>query len=160
MERTHQIANRFREVLLNGLWVANTNYQDQLTNLTWEQATTQIDSLNTIALLTQHINYYIAGVLQVFKGGNLEISDRYSFDFPPIKNQEEWDIIKQQLLDNAEQFATAIESMPDTQLDAIFVDQKYGTYERNIEGMIEHCYYHLGQISLLKKMVLSSYHKL
>ncbi|HBC04915.1 MAG TPA: DUF1572 domain-containing protein, partial [Aequorivita sp.] len=40
----------------------------------------------------------------------------------------------------------------DEKLNEIFADEKYGTYQRNIEGMIEHCYYHLGQISLLKKL--------
>jgi len=43
--------------------------------------------------------------------------------------------------------------MEDATLDSVFVDEKYGTYLRNIEGVIEHCYYHLGQISLIKKLV-------
>ena len=37
-----------------------------------------------------------------------------------------------------------------------FVDEKYGTFQRNIEAMIEHSYYHLGQIVLIKKMLLQS----
>jgi len=44
--------------------------------------------------------------------------------------------------------------MTPQELDAIFVLEKYGTYRRNIEGMIEHAYYHLGQISLIKKMII------
>ena len=39
-------------------------------------------------------------------------------------------------------------------LEDVFFDEKYGTYLRNIEGMIEHCYYHLGQVSLIRKMIL------
>ena len=42
-----------------------------------------------------------------------------------------------------EQFITHVETMDDTKLDAVFVDEKYGTYQQNIEGVIEHCYYHL-----------------
>ena len=34
-----------------------------------------------------------------------------------------------------------------------FVDEKYGTYLRNIDGMIEHAYYHLGQVVLIKKLL-------
>ena len=34
-----------------------------------------------------------------------------------------------------------------------FVDEKYGLYLRNIDGMIEHSYYHLGQISLINKLL-------
>jgi uncharacterized damage-inducible protein DinB len=154
MKRTQQIADRFREVILNGTWIANTNFKDQLSDLDWQQATTQIGSLNTIAALTFHINYYIAGVLNVLEGGPLEIRDRYSFDLPPIRSAEDWDKLKQRLWENAEQFARQIELMPDQKLDAVFVDEKYGTFLRNIEGMIEHSYYHLGQVTLIRKMIL------
>jgi len=46
--------------------------------------------------------------------------------------------------------------MSDQKLEEIFVDKKYGSYRRNIEGMIEHGYYHLGQISLLVKLLSQS----
>ncbi len=54
--------------MLDGLWIANTNFKDQLSDVTWEQAVTKIGSLNTIAMLTFHIDYYIAGIIPVFKG--------------------------------------------------------------------------------------------
>lgn len=54
--QTTQLANRFSEVILTGQWIANTNFKDQLHGLSWEQATTKIDSLNIIALLTFHIH--------------------------------------------------------------------------------------------------------
>ncbi|MDR6516096.1 hypothetical protein [Chryseobacterium camelliae] len=84
MSLTVQLAKRFREVLLDGVWIANTNFKDQLSGVTWQQATAKIGSLNTIAMLTFHIDYYIAGLVHVFEGGNLEISDQYNFDLPPI----------------------------------------------------------------------------
>jgi hypothetical protein len=43
--------------------------------------------------------------------------------------------------------------MPEEKLNQVFVDEKYGTYQRNIDAMIEHAYYHLGQIVLIKKMI-------
>ena len=154
MNSTTQIASRFREVLLNGKWIANTNYKDVLSDVSWNQATKKVGSLNTIAILTQHINYYIAGVLNVFEGGTLGIKDKYSFDFPPINSQKDWELILTELSENSEKFAKHIEQLSDEQLDQPFVDEKYGTYRRNIEAMIEHSYYHLGQISLIKKLVL------
>jgi hypothetical protein len=39
---------------------------------------------------------------------------------------------------DSEKFATLLEQMPDSKLDEVFVDEKYGTYRRNIDGMIEH----------------------
>ncbi len=156
MEKSTQIANRFREVLLNGKWIANTNYKDQLSSITWEQANHKIGSLNTIAALTYHINYYVAGVLNVFEGGKLEISDKYSFDSPSVDSKEAWENLRNDLISNSEKFARHIESMSTETLESTFVDEKYGTYRRNIEGMIEHSYYHLGQISLIKKLIVDS----
>ena len=156
MTRTVQLANRFREVILNGVWIANTNFKHQLADLNWEQATTKIGALNTIAALTFHINYYVAGVLNVLEGGSLDIRDKYSFDLPPLTSQNDWEKMLATFWENAEKFAALVERMPDEKLDEAFVDEKYGNYERNIEGMIEHCYYHLGQITLLKKTLLAS----
>lgn len=153
MENSLQLANRFREVLLDGKWIANTNLKDQLSDLSWMEATKKIGGLNTIAALTYHLNYYIAGVLNVFEGGALEIRDKYSFDLPPMESPESWEKLLQTILSNTESFATKVELMSNEQLAAAFVDPKYGTYQRNIEGMIEHCYYHLGQVTLLKKII-------
>ena len=156
MKNPDQIAIRFREVLLNGKWVANTNYKDLLSSLTWEQATRKVESLNTIADLSNHINYYIKGILNVFKGASLEIHDKYSFDSPQVRSKEDWNNLLNDMWANTEKFANHIEAMSDEKLEEIFVDEKYGTYKRNIEGMIEHCYYHLGQISLIKKVIIES----
>lgn len=147
----YQIASRFREVILNGTWIANTNFKDQLISLNWEIATTKINSLNSIAVLAQHIHYYINGMNNVFKGGTLDIKDKYSFDFSTINSQPEWDSFLKRFWQDAEEFALLIEQMPDEKLKEVFVDEKYGTYQRNVEAMIEHSYYHLGQIVLIKK---------
>lgn len=156
METGTQIAARFKETLINGKWVANTNYKELLSDLSWEQATMKIGSLNTIAAITFHINYYIAGILPVFDGGSLDIHDKYSFDAPPILSATDWTNRLSELMSNAEKFALKVEQLSNQQLNQPFIDEKYGTYRRNMEGMIEHCYYHMGQIALIKKMVIES----
>lgn len=156
MNRSLILANRLREVLLDGRWIANTNYKEQLLSVTWTQAIQKVDDLNTIALLTFHVNYYLAGLLNVFNGGKLEIRDKYSFDLPEIKAENDWNNLMSEFLSNAEKFATKVEQMDDYLLDQPFVDEKYGSYLRNIEGVVEHSYYHLGQIVLIKKMLLQS----
>jgi hypothetical protein len=153
MNRNSFLANRLREVLLNGKWIANTNFKEQIQSVTWEQAIQKVGNLNTIALLTFHINYYLQGLLNVFNGGALEIRDKYSFDMPEINSEKKWNVLVSIFLTNAELFAAHVEQMEDSAFDQPFVDEKYGTYLRNIEGVIEHSYYHLGQVSLLKKMV-------
>ncbi len=153
METPKQLAHRLREVFLDGTWIANTNFKDQLSQIDWQQATQKIGSLNTIAGLTFHINYYLAGVLDVFKGGPLSIRDKFSFDVPLINSAEEWESLYNEFCQHAEAFAVEIEAMSAGKLESVFVDEKYGTYRRNIEGMIEHGYYHLGQVVLIRKMM-------
>ncbi len=153
MTSTTSIADRFREVTLSGKWIANTNFKEQISDLSWEQASISIHGLNSVALLTFHVHYYIAGILNVFRGGSLDIRDKYSFDMPPINTQEDWIKLQNQFFEDSEAFADFISQMPENQLNAPFFDEKYGNYQRNIDGMIEHAYYHLGQVVLIKKML-------
>lgn len=155
MTLTNQIANQFREVLLNGTWVSS-NYKAQISDVSWEQANTKIGSLNTIAALTFHINYYVAGVLNVLEGGSLDIRDKYSFDMPPVESKEDWDKLLDKMWNDAEKFASLVDQMPDEKLSETFVEKKYGDYRRNLHGIIEHSYYHLGQIVLIKKLLIEA----
>ncbi len=150
------MASRLREVLLNGHWIANTNYKEQILSVNWQQATQKVDNLNTIAALTYHINYYLAGILSALENGKLEIRDKYSFDLPPVQSEADWNKLVTDFLSNSEEFANQVEQMDDSIFDQPFVDEKYGSYLRNIEGVIEHSYYHLGQISLLRKMIMQN----
>ncbi len=154
MKRNLFLAGRLREVLLNGHWIANTNYKEQLLSLNWQHAIEKAGNLNTIAALTFHINYYLAGLLTAFENGKLDISDKFSFNLPPIQSEADWNILVITFLNNAEKFADHVEQMDDSIFDQPFADQKYGSYLRNIEGVIEHCYYHLGQISLIRKVIM------
>lgn len=153
MDRNSFIANRLREVLLSGHWIANTNYQEQLSDISWQQAIFKINDLNTIAALTYHINYYLRGLLVALETGKLEISDKYSFDLPEITEKNDWDKLRSDFLTNAALFADKVEQLDAEIFDQPFFEEKYGSYLRNIEGVIEHSYYHLGQIVLIKKMI-------
>lgn len=156
MSRNVMIANRLREVLLDGYWIANTNYKEQLLSITWQQAIRKVDDLNTISALTFHVNYYLSGLLVVFENGKLEISDQHSFDVPLINSAEEWNGLLNEFLSNAEEVASLVEQLDDSIFDQLFVEEKYGSYLRNIEGLIEHSYYHLGQIVLIRKMIMEA----
>jgi hypothetical protein len=151
--RSYTIAHRIREVFLNGHWIANTNFKDQLQSISYHQATQTIYNINSIAALTFHINYYLQGLLNAFETGKLEISDKYSFDMPELINEADWSILVTLLLTNAEKFANSISQLDDSVFDDAFIDPKYGTFLRNIEGVLEHSYYHLGQIVLIKKII-------
>jgi hypothetical protein len=153
-----EIAKHFRAVHFGGNWTS-VNLKDTLADVTWQQATTPVYALNTIATLVFHMNYYVSAVLKVLQGGLLDAHDKYSFDHPPIHSQEHWEALLHKTWSDAEKFATLIEEWPAQKLDGTFADGKYGSYYRNLHGIIEHIHYHLGQIVLIKKILLQQAEK-
>lgn len=149
------LAGRFSEVISTGTWIANTNFKRELEQVTWELAHKKVDDLNTIADLAQHIHYYIAGINEVFQGKELRIRDVTSFSFQALLNESAWQEFLNKFLADAAYFATAVSNLSDEELNAVFVHANYGTFERNIDAMIEHAYYHLGQIVLIRKLLNS-----
>jgi hypothetical protein len=155
MNWTAQIARHFREVHFGGNWTS-VNLKDSLAGITWQQATTKVYSLNTIAAIVYHINYYVSAVLKVLEGGPLDAHDKYSFDLPLIQSQEDWEKLLNKTWTDAKNFADLIEQLPGSKLENDFSEKKYGSYYRNLHGIIEHTHYHLGQIVLIKKIILTA----
>ena len=153
MNFAQQIAGHFREVHFGGNWTS-VNLKDSLAEVNWQEATAKVYSLNSIADLVYHINYYVSAVLKVLRGEALEAKDKYSFDHQPIQSSEDWEKLLEKTWADAENFAILVEQLPETRLGEIFTDEKYGNYYRNLHGVIEHTHYHLGQIVLIKKILL------
>lgn len=152
MTRTSRIANHLRQVFFGGNW-SSSCLEEVLAPISFEKATQVVGSHNTIATLLFHIDYYVRAQLGVLHLGVLTAHDRESMACPPIRNESDWKTLISGAMRNAEALAKAIENLPDSQLDEIFVKDKYGTYERNFLGLIEHSHYHLGQIALLRKLL-------
>ncbi len=153
MKLSQSLAKRLKEVLTEGKWLTGTSCKEQLSDLNWKEATQKIDDLNTIAKLTYHINYYIEGVTKVLEGKPLDIRDKFSFDCPPIKSQQDWDDMVNKFCSDSKKFIDIVSNMPEEKLFENFVDEKYGNNYKNINGIIDHSYYHFGQISLIKKLI-------
>ena len=153
MKLPQLLANRLKEVLTQGKWVIGTNFKEQIFDLHWQQAIQKVDSLNSIADLTFHLSYYISGVTNVLEGGTLEIRDKYSFDYPPIESEQDWKHLVDKFCSDSERFIQLVENLSEEKLQETFVDEKYGTYLRNVDAIIEHSYYHFGQVVIIKKMI-------
>lgn len=152
MNYSEEIARHLRQVHTGGNWTSS-NLKEVLATVTWQQTTTRVGSCNTIAALTFHINYYIAEVTKVLQGRPLAAKDEYSYAVPEITSAEMWETLVQKTLHDAEVFASLIAELPENRLCEYFTDEKYGTYYRNLQGIVEHTHYHLGQIAVLKKLV-------
>lgn len=152
MNTSQQIAKHFKEVHFGGNWTCS-NLRDNLADVTWQQATQQIYSLNTIATLVYHTHYYVHAVLKVLKGEELEAHDKYSFAHPPIQSQEDWENLLSKVWEDAQSFELMLKNLPEAKLWENISEEKYGIYYRNLHGIIEHTHYHLGQIAIIKKII-------
>ena len=153
MHLTEQIAKQFRDVYFGGNW-ADVTLKENLEGVNWQQAITQLHSFNTIAGLLYHMNFYVRAVGGVLQGEPLSASDKYSFDHPPILSEEDWEKLQETTWKDAEKFADLIQQLPEHKLWEDFANGAHGNYYRNIQGVTEHVHYHLGQIVLIKKMLL------
>ena len=155
MNFPQQIAKHLRDVHFGGNWTS-VNLKDTLEGITLEQATKKNADLNSIAVLVFHMNYYVDVIIKVLQGQSVKAHDKFSFELPPIRSEEEWQSLVNKALTEAETLAGLIEQLTEGQLDDFFMDKKYGTYYRNFHGLIEHCHYHLGQIVILKKLFFTT----
>ena len=152
MKTTQEIAKNLHQVYFGGNWTAS-NFKDQLQGVTIEMAIQKVNNLNTILTLCYHIHYYLKGTMDVLKGGDLTIRDKYSFDHPQLNTEEEWQAFQDNMWQEAKEFIALVEQLDDTVLDTFLAEEKYGKYFRNLIGISEHAHYHLGQIAVIKKLI-------
>ena len=154
MEHTQLIAKQIRDVYTGGNWTC-VNLEELLGDVTQKEALTVIPELNTVATLTYHIHYYAVILSNVLQGFPLDGKDEYSFNHPAFTTDKEWKDFVDEVIQTGKHLSELTEQLPDNQLTAIFSDEKYGTYYRNIAGFTEHTHYHMGQIALVKKLIRS-----
>lgn len=152
MKTTQLIAKQLRDVYTDGNWTWAT-LKDKISNVTWQEATTQIYDINTIATLVFHINYYTHHVANALEGKEFTASDKFAFTHPPINNEKDWNQMLEGVFKDGERLARQIEHLEDEILNEFFQEEKYGSHFRNFCGIIEHFHYHLGQIVVIKKIL-------
>lgn len=152
MNTCQAIAKHLREIHFGKNWTASC-VQDQLANVSLQEANKGIAGLNSIATLQYHMEYYLDVQIRVLEGGPLLGTDAESLSHPPYTNENDWRSRINGHLKKAEKLASLIESLPEKQLHGSFVEDKYGSYFRNLVGLIEHTHYHLGQVAVIKKLI-------
>ena len=104
MALSKEIARQIREMHFGGNWTGSS-LKDQLKDLDWKTAKTSLDSLNSIALLIFHSNYYLEKTLYALHHGKLQAYDKFSFDLPLIRSEDEWKDFLSKIWKDAEEFA-------------------------------------------------------
>ncbi|MFY0673666.1 MAG: DUF1572 domain-containing protein [Bacteroidia bacterium] len=151
MNASKQLALHLKQVYFGGNWTWS-NLKDNLKGVSLKQATAQINGLNTIAVLTFHIHYFVKVQLKLLKEGVLDGKDSESFEHPPFKTEEDWVKYKEEIFTEAEEYISILADFDESMLYNDLIEKKYGSYFRNFLGLIEHTHYHLGQIAIVKKL--------
>jgi hypothetical protein len=152
MNLSHQLARHWRSVFTGGNWTS-VNLRDTLQDVNLGEAREKLPSLNSIAALTYHLDYYTEGVLEVFRGKPLTIRDKFAWEVPELSEEADWQRLREALLTNGEALGQAIKSFAAARWSDDFTDTKYGSYISNVMGLTEHAHYHLGQMVVIKRIV-------
>lgn len=153
MKLTEQLAKHLRDVHFGGNW-STISYRQTLEDVSWETAIKRKrDDLKSIATLSYHATYYVNTLINALKEAALDSKDALSFEHPVINSDDDWRKMLERMWTNAEEAALLLAELPDERLGEPFVEEKYGTWFRNVAGIIEHLHYHLGQVVIIKKLL-------
>ncbi len=149
MKIIEAIAQHFREVNYGNNWT-DASVKDVLQNISFEQAMKKTGNANTIAILLFHMDFYNMVVYDRLVGIKRKFEHEESLQQPNITTEEDWQQLQKAYFENVDKIHKAIIAFNESHL---FEETTRNTPYKNLHGLIEHIHYHLGQISLLKKLV-------
>lgn len=155
MQVSKAIAQRIKEVYFGGSWTT-ASVKEFLTGLSIKEANTILNDGNSIYTILHHCHYYTLVQRNVLLGKELLGSDKESFEVPPINSEGELNHFKTKVLEEANDFINLVHKLDDEILMQPFFAEKYGNYYRNLNGLIEHWNYHLGQLYYIRKYLIST----
>lgn len=148
------LAQHLRQNAEGGNWTV-VHFQSLLADVTYAEAQRKMKGFNSIAELTYHVGYFLKAAQMVLDGKPLDAHDKFSFDLPQPFLPETWEQLRSGLVVDFQRISESVSRLDDEQLPKIFVMEKYGSWLRNLLGLLEHSHYHMGQIALLKKLYRS-----
>jgi len=152
MKITELIAQHITEVFEGNNWT-DVNIKDTIDDIDYREATTVTKaSYNTIAALLHHLSFYNDVVSMRLMGINPEIDEINGFNVPAIKNEHDWQLLKDAVFASAANLSDAVRKFPEEKINDLTVTE-HSTYYKTLHGLAEHAHYHLGQIVLIKKLV-------
>jgi uncharacterized damage-inducible protein DinB len=112
-----------------------------------------IPKAHSIAELVRHMTAWRKYVVEKLKGNDsFEITLNTDADWLVFEevNEQIWKDTLTALQDSQTKLLTLLKDFPDSHLTALVTGKEY-TFYVLLHGIIQHDYYHLGQISMLKK---------
>jgi hypothetical protein len=152
MKITQAIAQHITEAVEGINWT-EVDLKNVLADISFEEATTLTNaSPNTIATIVYHLNYYNRRMLERVTGIIHPVNEANGFDMPVLKNADDWNMLRKENITSAKALAAAVAAFPEEKL--FDLNPLNGlTFYKNLHGCVEHIYYHLGQIFILKTLI-------
>ncbi len=152
MNTTTTIAENLLTCFEGNNWTSVT-IADTIKDVNWQQAQQRTAaSSNTIASLIHHLCYWNFVLLQRSKGKNPVIPESNGFDVKAFENETDWNELKEETHQSFIKLADAIKNFDEEKLNETYAEGK-SSYYKNFNGIVEHAYYHLGQIVIIKKLI-------
>ncbi|EAZ83205.1 DinB family protein [Algoriphagus machipongonensis] len=152
MEEANRIKSLFAKQFDGKPWLG-VNFTEKLQEVTPEMAAYKITpDTNSIWEILNHIIGWREVVLQGFpQNGYITPSHNY---LHPVENTSylEWEHTLVRLKDSQQDWTEFFETLDESIFDQPFGDKPYTYYELML-GILHHDIYHLGQISLLIKLI-------
>lgn len=151
MKTAALIAQHIIETFEGGNWT-DVNFRDTLRDISYRDAGVVTKaSCNTIAAIVYHSAFYNTLVRRRLEGTAGNEHDRDSFKVTEIKNENDWQQLKNECFQSAHDLAAAVLKLSDDILDTP-IGETDVTYYKTLHGVVEHLHYHLGQIVFLKRL--------
>ena len=153
MKLTETLSQNILNVFEGNNWT-DVAITDVLSDISYSQAATvTAASKNSIAALAHHLLYWNKIIMQRMLGENPFVPDSNGFDVGKLATEEDWHKLVADLHQSFIDLSNAIRNFPENRLKDLTKSGK-STIESNIYGIIEHAYYHLGQMMILKNLLM------
>jgi uncharacterized damage-inducible protein DinB len=152
MTMTEQLAENLLNVFEGENWT-EVSIADILFDISYVEAGQKTAaSQNSIAGLVHHLLYWNSVILQRIQNDDPEIPEINGFDVQVLASERDWQLLIAQTRRSFTELAEAIKLFPPDQLNH---PTNFGksTFRKNLFGIVEHAYYHLGQIVVIKKLI-------
>lgn len=152
MKESDRLISLFQKLYNGSPWI-DVNLVSSLSKITASQAQKKVlPNANSIWEITNHLISWRKNVLQRVQGKQIITPDNNYFE--PVKESSDkaWKETLNQLENTHNEWIDFLSKIETTQFENIYSGNEM-TYYENIQGILQHDAYHLGQIVLLSKYV-------
>lgn len=151
MKESQRISDLFSNLYNGEPWI-DVSLTDSLHAISYQKAAQKYRDCNSIWEIVNHIIAWRENVLQRVQGKAISTPSHNYFQAIPTISEETWKTTLQNLELSQQKWISFLEHFNENDFDKVYPNNNINYYE-HIHGIIQHDAYHLGQITLLSKLI-------